>query len=345
VTKVPADASWRARIDWGQKRSNNRVWPLTTNPDNLYNPIAPARYASPYANVSAWNWKDASYYTPSHGENYCIWVIDTGVVVAHDEFKELNDKGEPTGKSRVDLAVNLVTGETDPTDKNGHGTHCAGTAAGNYIGLAYKATIRSVRVLNAGGSGSWNDVIAGFNYVSTYQCHGKGNIASVSLGGGGFQAVDDAVNAASKNGVICVIAAGNSNNNACGTNGIGGNSPARAEQAIAVAAADSADQIASFSSWGPCIKSIAPGVTVCSAWIPPNASPTDPDYYNDISGTSMATPHVAGAIACRDKDALVDPEDVFVDLAMDQTPDRVGGLTGTKSTTPNRYIYTQWKSA
>jgi len=344
VTKVPANAQWRARKDWGQLRANNRGWTLDTTPNQVYRaPPGPAIYGAPYAPVTNWTWKDdKAYGTPSQGEACVIWVIDTGIYVRHDEFAELDKDGVPTGKSRVDLSVNFVATDNQTTDGNGHGTHCAGTAAGNYRGLATKSIIRSVRVLNNGGSGTWDAVIAGFNYVANSQT-GMCNIASVSLGGGGNQAVDDAANNAVWAGVIAVIAAGNSNNNACGTGGIGGNSPARAEQAITVVAVDSADQVASFSSYGPCSNSCAPGVTVTSAWINPTTDTTSTDYYNDISGTSMATPHVAGAIATRPVNSDWRPDEVKADLGVDQTPNAVGGLTGVKGTTPNLYIHSQWK--
>jgi len=339
VTRVPANDAWRARRDWGQRRANERNWGLTTTPDNQYNSVPPARYASPYADPDptkgGWNWKDQTgYYSPSLGENACIWIIDTGVQINHDEFAELDGSGRPTGKSRVDLAVSRITGDTNPNDGNGHGTHCMGTAGGNYRGLAKHAQLRSVRVLNNGGSGSWADVIAGINFVVDQKVDKKANIASLSLGGGAWQPVDEAINAADMAGIICVVAAGNSNNDACN------NSPARASMAITVAASDSADQIASFSSFGPCINSIGPGVTVTSAWI---NSALQTDWYNDISGTSMATPHVAGAIACRDTSALHDPEDVKADLGVDQTMGKILGLTGNKASTLNALIFSQWK--
>jgi subtilisin family serine protease len=169
----------------------------------------------------------------------------------------------------------------------------------------------------------------------------KANIASVSLGGGGYTLVDEAVNAATMAGVACVIAAGNSNIDACcRSTATCGSSPARAEMAITVAASDSADNIASFSSWGQCVNSFGPGVTVTSAWI---NTGLQSDWYNDISGTSMATPHVAGGIACRPANQPHDPESIKADLADDQTKGKIGGLNAGKAITPNVLLFSQWK--
>jgi len=340
ATRVPPNDQWRARIDWGQKRINSRPWALETKPTNYYNSRPPATYAPPYANTTTWDWVDTSYKTPSKGELAVVWIVDTGVRPTHDEFKNLK-----TNESRVTFSIDFV-GDGKTNDGNGHGTHCAGTAAGNYRGVAPEAEIRSVRVLNDGGSGTWAGVIAGFDWVANNQVHGKANILSASLGGGATETVDRAANSAVTAGVIVVVAAGNSNNNACGVGGVGGNSPARAELAITVVASDSTDTVASFSSFGPCCKSIAPGVIITSAWIP-SAGQTDDDWYNDISGTSMATPHVAGAIAVyvSEPGVAIDPDSVKAALAIDQTPDLVLGLTGTKSTTPNVFLYSQWKLA
>jgi subtilisin family serine protease len=352
VTVVPTDPTWRARLDWGQKRVNSRAWNLhtinTTTKDpvaNGYRQTSPALYNYPYAAgnnafTSQWDYADTSFQVPSRGKDAVVWVVDTGVRVNHVEFA-----GSPG--SRVTFSINFVAQggvENTTDDLNGHGTHCAGTAAGNYRGVAPDAEIRSVRVLNSGGSGTWDAVIAGFNHVANNQVHGKANIMSISLGGGATESVDQALNHASNAGVISVVAAGNSNNNACGTGGVGGNSPARAAQAITVVATSSDDWVASFSSYGPCCKSCAPGVTITSAWIAPTGS-TATNYYNDISGTSMATPHVAGAIAVHVSTPGIpwDPDSVKADLDLDQTNGVVQGLTGVKQPTPNKFLYSQWK--
>jgi len=346
VTKVPANPAWRARQDWGQLRINARQWNLDTTPGNLYRAAPPATYADPYAPAENWGWNsNKSYQLPSYGERAVIWVVDTGVYDKHDEFTD------GIGGTRVDERVNFVAApDNGLEDLNGHGTHCASTAAGNWKGVATKARIRSVRVLGAGGGGSWEGVIAGIDYISKNKVPGFANILSASLGGGGHLATDEAINACVTGGVIAVVAAGNSNNNCCGVGGIGGNSPARAEMVIAVVASSADDWVASFSSFGPCCKSIAPGVNVVGAWIPNfNANPpgTDTDLYNNISGTSMATPHVAGAIAVHASTdgAPHDPDGIKADLATDQTLGLIGGLTGTKATTPNVFLYSQWKLA
>jgi len=126
--------------------------------------------------------------------------------------------------------------------------------------------------------------------------------------------------------------------------GIGGNTPARAELVITVVASSSDDVVASFSSYGPCCKSIAPGVTITSAWIPAGNN-TDVDMYNDISGTSMATPHVAGALAllATTYPTPPNPDQLKADLSEDQTRNIIGGLTGVKATTPNVFLFSQWK--
>jgi len=170
-------------------------------------------------------------------------------------------------------------------DCNGHGTHCAGSAAGRYRGYAVGAEIGSVRVLNCQGSGTNADVVAGFNFVANNQAAGKTNILSASLGGGASATTDNAINAGVQAGLVSVVAAGNDNANACNY------SPARAVEAITVGACNKDDARASFSNFGTCVAVFSPGQSIHSAWYTGNA------LYNTISGTSMATPLAAGAIA------------------------------------------------
>lgn len=213
-------------------------------------------------------------YDSSAGEGTCSYVIDTGIEVDHPEFE-----------GRAEWLENF-TGDGQDFDGYGHGTHVAGTIGGVTYGVAKKTKLYAVKVLDSGGSGTFAGVIAGINYVATdaptRNCP-KGSVANMSLGGGKNQPVNDAVAAAVKAGVFFAIAAGNSNSNAANY------SPASEPTAFTVGATDSGDVRASFSNYGALVDVFAPGVNVLSAW--PGHST------NTISGTSMATPHIAGLAA------------------------------------------------
>jgi len=168
-------------------------------------------------------------------------------------------------------------------DLNGHGTHCAGTVGGSKYGVAKRVNLVAVKVLDRLGSGTLAGVAAGIDWAAG---DAKGNsVISMSLGGGFNQALNDAVAGAVSKGVTTVVAAGNDAANACNY------SPASAPSAITVGATQINDQIASFSNRGSCVDILAPGVSITSSWI---GSPT---AINTISGTSMATPQVAGLAA------------------------------------------------
>jgi len=170
------------------------------------------------------------------------------------------------------------------TDCNGHGTHVAGTIGGTLYGVAKAVSLIPVRVLDCRGSGTNSGVIAGINWAIKNHTTNKA-VANLSLGGGISSTLDTAINNLIKDGVTVVVAAGNSAANACNS------SPARVPGAVTVAASASNDSIASFSNIGSCVDIIAPGVAITSAWH------TSTSATNTISGTSMAAPHVAGAIA------------------------------------------------
>ena len=212
--------------------------------------------------------------------NKVAWVIDSGIDLDHPDLNV-----------DVSSSVSFLGGKDadDPDDANGHGTHVAGTIAAidnseGVVGVAAGATVISVRVLNRRGSGSYSGVIAGVNYVGA---NGKsGDVANMSLGGGVSQSLDDAVfDASETTGIIFCLAAGNSSDDA------NNHSPARANGSniVTVSASDINDNFASFSNYGnPPIDWCAPGVSIKSTW--KNGG------YNTISGTSMATPHVAGVL-------------------------------------------------
>jgi aqualysin 1 len=208
------------------------------------------------------------------GTGVRVYIVDTGVRGTHTEF---------TG--RVGGKADFVNDGRNGEDCNGHGSHVASTTAGTQFGVADKATIHGVRVLNCQGSGTFDGVIQGINFVAQQCATGAPCAANMSLGGGFSQAVNDAVTNAVVSGVPFAVAAGNENTNACTR------SPASAPAAVTVGATEDNDAIASFSNDGPCVDIFAPGVTILGANI------TNDTATQSISGTSMASPHVAGAIA------------------------------------------------
>lgn len=211
---------------------------------------------------------NGKYNYDKDGTGAYAFVLDTGIYVEHNDFN-----------GRASWGANFV--DSDNTDGNGHGTHCAGTIGGTKYGLAKKCRLVAVKVLSAGGSGSWSGVIDGINYVAN-DARRPATI-NLSLGGGFMQSVNDAVDAATNHGRVTVVAAaGNNNGDTCQF------SPASAPTAIAVGATDNMDRKASFSNHGKCMNLFAPGAAVTSTWI------GNPDADNTISGTSMASPHVCG---------------------------------------------------
>jgi len=215
-------------------------------------------------------------YWKSAGNNVVAYVIDTGIYVDHVQFE-----------GRAKFGVSYITGETD-TDGNGHGTHVAGTIGGFTYGVSKNVTLIAVKVLSASGSGSWAGVISGIQWVTdNHQDRGQGalSVANMSLGGGVQQSVDDALAASVKAGVNHVVAAGNSNADACNS------SPSRSPTAITIGSIQQGDQRSSFSNIGSCVDVFAPGTSILSSWIGSTTATST------ISGTSMASPHVAGVVA------------------------------------------------
>jgi subtilisin family serine protease len=212
-------------------------------------------------------------YNPS-GAGVTAYIIDTGIRFTHNEF---------AGGRAVSGYDAVDGGSAD--DCNGHGTHVAGTVGGTTYGVAKAVRLVAVRVLNCSGSGSTSGVIAGIDWVTGNHAAGTPAVANMSLGGGASSALDGAVTTSINDGVTYAIAAGNSNANACNS------SPARVGAAITVGSTTSSDARSSFSNYGSCVDIFAPGSSITSAWFTSNSAT------NTISGTSMATPHVAGAAA------------------------------------------------
>ncbi|MFE4372965.1 S8 family peptidase [Streptomyces sp. NPDC056835] len=211
-------------------------------------------------------------YPDTAGQGTTVYVIDTGVRITHQDIA-----------GRASYGYDAVDNDSTAQDGNGHGTHVAANAAGTAYGVAKKARIVAVRVLNNAGSGTTAQVVAGIDWVTNN--HSGPSVANVSLGGGANAAIDTAVQNSINSGVTYAIAAGNSGANAQNY------SPARVADAITVGATTSTDARASYSNYGARVDLFAPGSAITSAW---NTSDT---ATSSISGTSMATPHVAGAAA------------------------------------------------
>ena len=204
------------------------------------------------------------------GAGVFAYVIDTGIRTTHTQFG-----------SRAANVFDAFGGNGQ--DCNGHGTHVAGTIGGSTYGVAKSVNLRGVRVLNCSGSGSNSGVIAGVDFVRLNRQNPA--VANMSLGGGISTALDTAVNNLSNSGVAIAVAAGNSNANACNS------SPARAANAITVGSTTTTDARSSFSNFGTCLDIFAPGSGILSAYATSNTATAT------LSGTSMASPHVAGVAA------------------------------------------------
>ncbi|KAI1273072.1 subtilase [Xylaria sp. FL0933] len=220
----------------------------------------------------------ASYvFDDSAGQGITAYVVDTGILTTHEEFQ-----------GRATLAFNAIEGSKD-TDENGHGSHVSGTIGGATFGVAKNVKLIGVKVLDANGGGTNADVLDGLNFVETdvnqKKLKGKA-VMNMSLGGGQSQAINNAIEAIAAAGVVPVVAAGNEAQDAANT------SPASAPDAITVGALDATtDQRASFSNFGTVVDIYAPGVDVLSVGIKNNSD------QETLSGTSMASPHVAGLAA------------------------------------------------
>lgn len=213
------------------------------------------------------------------GAGVTAYVIDTGVYSAHREFA-----------GRIAAGYTVVGDGRGTEDCHGHGTHVAGTVAGTTYGVAKQATIVPVRVLNCYGSGSFSGVIAALDWIVSHHQDGTPAVANMSLGGGASSTVNAAVARATADGVSVVVAAGNSNMSACSF------SPASAPSAITVGATTSSDARASYSNFGSCLDVFAPGSSILSAY-PFAGGVLNPGATAYMSGTSMASPHVAGVVA------------------------------------------------
>ena len=206
------------------------------------------------------------------GTGVRAYILDTGIRTSHVEFG-----------GRATVGYDAIGDGQNGQDCHGHGTHVAGTVGGAEYGVARAVNLVAVRVLNCQGSGTWSQVIAGIDWVKNNAV--KPAVANMSLGGGFSSSVNNAVANAVSAGVVFAVAAGNSNANACNY------SPASAPSALTVGATTSSDARASYSNYGTCLDLFAPGSSITSAWYTSNTATAV------LSGTSMASPHVAGSAA------------------------------------------------
>ncbi len=216
----------------------------------------------------------STYSYATAGAGVKIYVVDTGIRSTHTEFS-----------GRVNAGFSSIADANGSEDCNGHGTHVSSIAAGTRYGVAKAATITPVRVLACDGSGSISGVIAGLDWIASQYVAGTPAVVNMSLGGGANSSLDTAVNSLVNRGITVVVAAGNSKSDACTS------SPARVAGAITVAASTNTDSFASYSNFGSCVDLIAPGSAITAAWL------TGDSDTATLSGTSMASPHVAGVAA------------------------------------------------
>lgn len=257
---------------------------------------------------------NGTYESTLDGSGVTVYVLDTGVRSTHSDFG-----------GRVVAGYDAMGGGTTE-DCNGHGTHVAGTIAGARHGVAKAARVVAVRVLGCDSSGSVSGVIAALDWVVSHHGPGVPAVANLSLGAGASQSLDDAVHRVVADGVTVTVSAGNAGADACTA------SPARAAQALTVAATNSSDGKPSWSNYGACVDLFAPGASVASAYYSSDTATAT------MSGTSMSAPHVAGAAALLlDASPSLSPSAVTESLLAETT---TGVVMSAGWGSPNRLLFT-----
>jgi subtilisin family serine protease len=256
---------------------------------------------------------NGSYGYATDGSGAHVYILDTGINFGHNDFG-----------GRATLGADFIGDGANGVDCTGHGTHVAGTVGGTVYGVAKKVALHAVRVLDCTETAPYSTVIAGVDWVTAN--HVSPAVANMSLSGPPSAALDEAIANSIAAGVTYVVAAGNGGSDACGV------SPADAPDALTIAASSKTDAFASFSDVGACVDLTAPGVDITSDWIG-SASATASE-----NGTSMASPHVAGAAALYlGANPTATPAEVATALIDNATPDV---LTGVPAGTPNKLLFT-----
>ncbi|EMI8960160.1 S8 family peptidase [Acinetobacter baumannii] len=245
------------------------------------------------------------------GSGTTAYIVDTGILSSHQEFS-----------GRVLSGYTAISDGNGTTDCNGHGTHVAGTVGGTTYGVAKNVNLVPIRILGCDGSGASSNVIAGLDWI--LKNGKKPAVVNMSLGGATSSSLDSAVENLYNNGYVMVVAAGNSNTDACTS------SPARVSKAITVAATDNTDTRASYSNYGSCVDIFAPGSQINSSWIGNNTAT------KILNGTSMATPHVAGVVAeMLQSTPTASPQTISTNLLNQASSNVVKNPSGS----PNRLLY------
>jgi subtilisin family serine protease len=254
---------------------------------------------------------NTTYVYTRTGAGVRVYVIDTGILTTHTEFG-----------TRASVGTDFVADGLNGQDCNGHGTHVAGTIAGTTYGVAKAAQVIAVRVFGCTGGAAFSTIIAAVDWITANAQ--KPAVTNMSLSGGVYTPLNQAVQASIASGVVYAVAAGNDNSDACQL------SPASTPEALTVAATASNDGRSSFSNYGTCVDLFAPGTSITSAWW------TSTTATNTISGTSMATPHVAGVAALYLQGSpAATPATVHAQIVATSSFGRVTDVVGS----PNRLLF------
>ncbi len=254
---------------------------------------------------------DSAYSYSQTGSGTTAYIVDTGILSTHQQFS-----------GWVLSGYTAISDGNGTSDCHGHGTHVAGTVGGSTYGVAKNVSLVPIRILGCDGSGASSNVIAGLDWI--LKNGKKPAVVNMSLGGEANASLDSAVENLFNNGYVMVVAAGNSNTDACST------SPARVSKAITVAATDSTDTRASYSNYGSCVDIFAPGSQINSSWIGSNTAT------KVLNGTSMATPHVVGVVAeMLQSTPTTTPQTISTNLLNQASSNVVKNPSGS----PNRLLY------